>query len=98
MAEILGEMGEQIIDTDELARQLVEPGEPALAEIRAELFAKPQACMRASSLPKRYGWGVHYDEQGRLALYGVESAEYGRFAAGEAAGVKVVAAMRNRRA
>src|SRR6188472_3736377 len=31
------------------------------ASIRAELFAKPQACMRASPLPKKYGWGVHYD-------------------------------------
>jgi hypothetical protein len=68
------------------------------AEVRAELFAKPQACMRASALPKRYGWGAHYDRCGRLAIYAMESEEYRRFAAGEVAGVKVVPAMRRKRA
>jgi hypothetical protein len=67
------------------------------AEIRAELFAKPQACMRASPLPKRYGWGVHYDGRGRLALYAMESEEYRRFAAGEVAGIEIVPAMRGKR-
>lgn len=42
-------------------------------------FAKPHACMRASALTKKYGWGVHYDEQGKIALYVVESKEYQRF-------------------
>jgi len=68
------------------------------AEIRAELFAKPQACMRASPLPKRYGWGVHYDGRGRLALYAMESEEYRRFAEGKVDGVKVEAALRSKRA
>ena len=68
------------------------------AAIRAELFAKPQACMRASPLPKRYGWGVHYDDRGRLALYAMGSKEYRRFAAGEVKNVKVVAALRSKRA
>ena len=67
------------------------------AAIRTELFRKPHACMRASPLPKRYGWGVHYDRNGRLALYAMESEEYRRFAAGEE-GVKVVPAMRSKRA
>jgi hypothetical protein len=68
------------------------------AEIRAELFARPQACMRTSPLPKRYGWGVHYDERGRLALYAMESEEYRRFAEGTVDGVKVEAALRSKRA
>jgi hypothetical protein len=66
------------------------------AAIRAELFAKPHPCMRASALPKRYGWGVHHDARGRIALHAVESAEYRRLAAG-AADIAVVAAMRNKR-
>ncbi|MDD2686819.1 MAG: DUF6157 family protein [Gallionella sp.] len=41
-------------------------------------FAKPYACMRASPLTKKYGWGAHYDESGRIAIYPVESAEYKR--------------------
>ncbi|WP_340084398.1 DUF6157 family protein [Siminovitchia sp. FSL H7-0308] len=28
---------------------------------------------------KKYGWGIHYDEQGKIALYGVNSEAYNRF-------------------
>ena len=38
-ARFFRERGTQIVDTDELARQLVEPGQPALAEIEA-VFGK----------------------------------------------------------
>jgi hypothetical protein len=31
--------------------------EEDIAHLRDEFFAKPQACLRASPLPKRYGWG-----------------------------------------
>ena len=67
------------------------------AAIRAELFARPHPCMRASPLTKRYGWGVHHDAAGRMALVGVGTAEYRRFAEGKVAGVEVVAAMRSKR-
>jgi len=45
---------------------------------RQRFFSKGQACMRASDLPKRYGWGVHYDQEARMALYAVDSPEYAR--------------------
>lgn len=67
------------------------------AEIRAVLFAKPHPCMQASPLPKTYGWGVHHDEAGRMALFGVESAEYHRFASGAIEGVELVSALRSKR-
>jgi hypothetical protein len=67
------------------------------AAIRAELFAKPHPCMRASPLPKRYGWGVHHDAAGHIALVAVESEEYRRFAAGKK-GMELVFAMRSKRA
>jgi dephospho-CoA kinase len=35
-ARFFRERGAQVVDTDELARQLVQPGQPALAEIQAE--------------------------------------------------------------
>jgi dephospho-CoA kinase len=38
-AQFLRERGAQVVDTDELARQLVEPGRPALAEIQ-EVFGQ----------------------------------------------------------
>ena len=45
---------------------------------REDFFATPQACLRASPLVKQFGWGVHHDAQGRIALLGMESAEYRR--------------------
>jgi dephospho-CoA kinase len=39
VARFLAERGEPIIDTDELARELVQPGQPALDEIRSEFGA-----------------------------------------------------------
>lgn len=66
------------------------------AEIRAELLAKPHPCLRASPLPKTYGWGVHYDGAGRIAVVAVESDAYRTFERAEG-GATVVPAMRNRR-
>src|SRR4051812_40091738 len=41
-------------------------------------FAKPQACLRASALPKKYGFGLHCDADGKVALCAMESADYRR--------------------
>ena len=38
-AQFLRARGAQLVDTDELARQLVQPGQPALAEIQTEFGA-----------------------------------------------------------
>jgi hypothetical protein len=62
---------------------------------RAALFSKPQACLRASPLVKQYGWGLHHDARGRVAVYGVETDAYRRLAARD--GLKLVPGMRNRR-
>ena len=43
---------------------------------RATFFSRGQACMRASGLGKRYGWGVHADTEGRIAIYAVDSERY----------------------
>ena len=63
---------------------------------RAEFFAKGQPCLRSSDLGKRYGWGVHSDAEGRVALVPLGTDEYARLAAGED-GVKVTRAMRSKR-
>ncbi len=51
------------------------------ASARAAFFTKGQPCLRSSPLGKRYGWGVHHDAEGRVALIPRESAEYARLAA-----------------
>ena len=64
---------------------------------RAAFFATPRACLRASPLGKKYGWGIHCDEQGRVAVFGVESADYRALAEG-GRGVRVLPALRSSRA
>ena len=46
------------------------------AAARAAFFSRGQACFRASPLVKTHGFGVHSDAKGRIALYGVETAQY----------------------
>ncbi len=64
-------------------------------EAKAQFFSKGQPCFRASPLTKRYGWGVHSDRQGRVAIYPRESEEYERFQQDES--VEKVKAMRSKR-
>lgn len=66
------------------------------AALREAFFVRSQACLRSSPLAKRYGWGIHFDVQGRIALVGRETQEYDRLAG--AWGTTQLKAMRNRRA
>ena len=63
---------------------------------RAEFFAKGQPCLRSSDLGKRYGWGVHANAEGRVAVVPMDSDEYARLTSGEG-GVTVTRAMRSKR-
>ena len=67
--------------------------ETELAEARAAYFSKGQACFRASPLTKRYGWGVHHNEEGKIAIYGCESPEYEQLMNDDS--IKVYKAMRS---
>jgi len=88
--------GDVIFTVMALRRGIPDAGRTAA---RAEFYATPRACLRSSDLGKRYGWGIHADADGCLALYGVESHEYGRLLDGrDAFGdcVAVTRAMRSR--
>jgi Family of unknown function (DUF6157) len=50
-----------------------------LKSAREQFFSKGQPCFRASPLTKRYGFGIHSDKLGKIALYGSETAEYKKF-------------------
>ncbi|MCK1357857.1 DUF6157 family protein [Bradyrhizobium sp. 199] len=43
---------------------------------REAFFSRGRACMRASSLGKRFGWGVHADNEGRIAIHAIDSKRY----------------------
>lgn len=62
---------------------------------RDVFFSKGRACLRASPLTKRYGWGIHSNAEGKVALYGMESDEYRNLS--EDATIEKVKAMRSRR-
>lgn len=64
-------------------------------EARALFFSKGQACFRASPLTKRYGWGVHSNAKGKIAVFGAETDAYQKLVAD--ASIKKVKAMRSKR-
>ena len=43
---------------------------------RKNFFSKGQACLRSSPLTKRYGFGIHSNAHGKVALYAIESQQY----------------------
>ncbi|WP_075619247.1 DUF6157 family protein [Paenisporosarcina indica] len=65
--------------------------------LREGFFGKSHACFRASMLGKKYGWGIHFNAEGKAALIPLESPEYQRFVNGEIENVKILKAMRNKR-
>ncbi len=48
-------------------------------DARQQFFSKGQPCFRASPLTKRYGFGVHSDKDGKIAILGIETKEYQQF-------------------
>ena len=63
---------------------------------RANFFSKGQPCLRASPLAKRYGWGIHHNSEGKVAIFGVETADYQQYA--EDKNLGIVKAMRSKKA
>lgn len=66
-----------------------------MKEAREQFFSKGQACFRASPLTKRYGWGVHSDANGKIALYAAETPEYKKLVKDKT--ITVVKAMKSKR-
>ena len=67
--------------------------EGELEKAREDFFSKGQACLRASPLTKRYGWGIHHDKEGKIAMYGYGTDQYKKFATDTT--LKVVKAMKS---
>ena len=67
--------------------------ENELPEAREQFFSKGQPCMRTSPLTKRYGWGIHNDENGRIAMYSYGTEDYEKLIKDK--NLKVVKAMKS---
>jgi Family of unknown function (DUF6157) len=64
-------------------------------EARKRMFARGQACLPSSPLAKRYGWGIHANSEGHIALIGAETDAYKRLQRDET--VRKLKALRSRR-
>lgn len=62
---------------------------------RERFFSKGQPCLRTSPLAKTYGWALHFDSDGRIALLPMDSQRVGELEADAAVTVK--AAMKSSR-
>ncbi|MCU0392181.1 MAG: DUF6157 family protein [Thermoflexibacter sp.] len=60
---------------------------------REQFFSKGQPCFRASPLTKTYGFGIHSNSEGRIALFGMETQEYQDFLADK--NIKKIKAMKS---
>ena len=63
---------------------------------REKFFSKGRACFRASPLTKRYGFGIHFDDKGKMALFGAGTQEYLKIINDKS--IEKVKAMRSKRA
>ena len=66
-----------------------------LDDARMQFFSKGQACFRTSALGKRYGWGLHFDTEGKVALYGCETENYQNYLGNR--DIEVLKAMRSKK-
>lgn len=69
--------------------------EPDRAAAREDFFGRGQPCLRTSPLAKSYGWGIHADATGRVALVPLGSPRYAALLADES--VTKTPAMRSAR-
>lgn len=61
----------------------------------SDYFSKPMACMRTSPLARSYGWGLHFDSEGKVALVPMEGPQYRKLSASRS--IEQTRAMRSRR-
>ena len=79
-----------------ISRSAREEGGNGREALWTDFFSRSRACLRASGLPKKFGWGLHFDNDGKIALVPMESEEYRRLESDER--LTQLPAMRNRRA
>lgn len=64
-----------------------------LKKEREQFFSKGQPCLRTSPLAKRYGWGIHHNKDGKVALVGAETPDYKKYVKDK--NLKVIKAMKS---
>ena len=65
-----------VFTTHALRKEIPQAEQRAAREV---FFSRGQPCLRASPLTKRYGWGVHSNAEGKIAIYSANSEAYAQF-------------------
>ena len=94
--EILSKKPYQLTSDDILFQLFADKNnlpETEYKQAREHFFSKGQPCFRTSPLTKTYGFGIHYDSNGKMAIYGMETAEYQDFI--ESHKIKKIKAMKS---
>jgi hypothetical protein len=66
-----------------------------LIEIKELFYSKGQPCLRCSPLTKSYGWGIHANQYGKIALLAASSETYENLI--NDSNIKKVTAMKSKR-
>lgn len=69
--------------------------ESEMTEQKEKFFSKGQPCLRTSPLAKTYGWGIYFNEEGKIQLIDMGSERYEELQKDPA--VKKVSAMKSQR-
>jgi len=85
---------ESLVVESELLRE--PPTSESRAEVTGRIRAKPLPCLRCSPLAKRYGWGFHFDDEGKIAVHPAGSKAYEKLAGDS--NLDQVLAMRSKKA
>ena len=94
--EILSENPYQLSSDDILFQLFANKNnlpEEEYQQAREQFFSKGQPCFRTSLLTKTYGFGIHYDSTGKMAIFGMETTEYQSFISDDK--IKKVKAMKS---
>lgn len=77
--ELISKKPYQLTSDDVIFQVFAERKDLSASEYKAAreaFFSKGQACLRTSPLAKSYGYGIHCNKEGKIALYGMETEEY----------------------
>lgn len=71
------------------------PGVKENSQKESGILSTPKACFRSSPLVKFHGFGIHFNSEGKVAIYGMKTKEYAAFLKDKK--LKIIKGMRSAR-
>ena len=77
--ELIAERPYELTSDEVLIQVQAAQQEKSIEEVQDAFYAKGQPCLRSSLLVKKYGWGIHFNEEQKIALVDCASESYRQF-------------------